>query len=397
MTDKLPKSAQSRSKSGEERVEEFRQGGGPFVAAVEATRMPMVVSDASAIGNPIVYANGAFLDLTGYEPAEILGKSYFFLAGPDTDPAMETQMRSALDSDEPVVREVLLYKKSGYKIWVAQFISSIRNSEGAVVQHFASFLDISQRVEAEQRVRQSAEELEHKVVERTNDLREEVDRRRKLEALLRQQLQESDTLARQREVLVQEVNHRAKNSFAMVASLLQLQREQTSGETADILEKAIQRLSHFAKLHDMLSVKGADFQSVDMREYLTSVSREFCAIQSGTEANVECVVHADPIKVDVALAINLAVIVGEGVMNAVKYAFPDQRRGQIRVDLRSSDQRLELSVADNGVGFPSRPRSGSLGMRLIERLVKSLEGTLSVDSGAGTTLRITFPYAPTKH
>src|SRR3712207_1590268 len=65
----------------EDRVGAFQQSGGPFVAAVEATRMPMVVTDPTVDGNPIVYVNQSLIDLFGYKREEVLGHNYFFLAG----------------------------------------------------------------------------------------------------------------------------------------------------------------------------------------------------------------------------------------------------------------------------------------------------------------------------
>ena len=123
----------------EERVEDFHSRGGPFVAAVEATRMPMVVTDPTVGGNPIVYVNQAFIDLFGYTREEVLGQNYFFLAGTNTDPEVESHIRAANTAEEPLNQEVLLYAKSGREVWAAQFVSPVHDDEGRIVQHFASF------------------------------------------------------------------------------------------------------------------------------------------------------------------------------------------------------------------------------------------------------------------
>jgi len=78
----------------EERVSAFQRSGGPFVAAVEATRMPMVVTDPTVSGNPIVYVNQSFIDLFGCSREKVLGQNYFFLVGPDTDPEVERNTRN---------------------------------------------------------------------------------------------------------------------------------------------------------------------------------------------------------------------------------------------------------------------------------------------------------------
>src|SRR4051794_20315907 len=82
-----------RSRKGGRWVEDFQGRGGPLVAAVEATRMPMVVTDPTVEGNPIVYVNQAFADLCGYTREEVLGQNYFFPAGANTDPEVESRIR----------------------------------------------------------------------------------------------------------------------------------------------------------------------------------------------------------------------------------------------------------------------------------------------------------------
>ena len=94
-----PESAATAQGRAEERVNAIQRGGGPFVAAVEATRMPMVVTDPMVDGNPIVFVNQSFIDLFGYSREEVLGQNYFFLTGPDTDPEVERHVRAAMTAD----------------------------------------------------------------------------------------------------------------------------------------------------------------------------------------------------------------------------------------------------------------------------------------------------------
>ena len=89
----------------------FQRGGGPFVVAVEATRMPMVVTDPTIDDDPIVYVNQSFIDLFGYSREEVLGQTCFFLTGPNTDPEVERHIRAAMIADEPLYPEVSLRPK----------------------------------------------------------------------------------------------------------------------------------------------------------------------------------------------------------------------------------------------------------------------------------------------
>jgi PAS domain S-box-containing protein len=154
------------------------------VAAVEATRMPMVVTDPTLDDNPIVYVNQAFVDLCGYAREEVLGQNYFFLAGANTDPEVESRIRAAMRAEEPLNQEVMLYAKDGREVWAAQFVSPVRNADGIVIQHFASFWDITRRVRAERRTQRLNEILEQRVADRTQELQAELSHRHGLEEVL---------------------------------------------------------------------------------------------------------------------------------------------------------------------------------------------------------------------
>ena len=73
-------------KVAEAEVESFRKDLGPFVVAAETTRMAMMFTDAKETGHPIIFANDAFLSLSGYDREEVLGQSFKFLMARGTDP-----------------------------------------------------------------------------------------------------------------------------------------------------------------------------------------------------------------------------------------------------------------------------------------------------------------------
>jgi len=93
--------------------------------------MPMVVTDPTIDDNPIVYVNQSFIDLFGYSREEVLGQTYFFLAGPDTDPEVERHIRAAMMADEPLDLEVRLRAKDGREVWAAKFVSPVHDAQGA--------------------------------------------------------------------------------------------------------------------------------------------------------------------------------------------------------------------------------------------------------------------------
>ncbi|KTT27554.1 histidine kinase famiy protein [Pseudacidovorax intermedius] len=126
-----------------------------FFAAIEMTRMPMLVTDPRQPDNPIVFANRAFLSMTGYTPEELIGTNCRFLQGPATDRASVAVIREAIESRTEVQIELLNYRKDGSTFWNALFISPVYNPAGELVYFFASQLDVSRRRDAEEGLAQA--------------------------------------------------------------------------------------------------------------------------------------------------------------------------------------------------------------------------------------------------
>ncbi|MFB0487876.1 PAS domain S-box-containing protein [Methylobacterium sp. OAE515] len=118
--------------------------GDPFAAAVRATRMPMIVTDPSQYDNPIVFANNAFLKLTGYTRFEVLGRNCRFLQGPETNPAAIDRIRDAVRQKVDIRVDLLNYRKDGSTFHNALYVGPVRDADGKVVYFFASQLDVSE-------------------------------------------------------------------------------------------------------------------------------------------------------------------------------------------------------------------------------------------------------------
>lgn len=126
-----------------------------FFAAVEMTRMPMIVSDPNQPDNPIIFVNNAFINMTGYSRADVIGKNCRFLQGPETDRAVVAQVREAVAERREIATELLNYRKNGSTFWNALFISPVYDQQGELKYFFSSQLDISRRRDAEQALGQA--------------------------------------------------------------------------------------------------------------------------------------------------------------------------------------------------------------------------------------------------
>lgn len=131
------------------------QGKNIFFAAVSTTRMPMIVTDPNQPDNPIIFANPAFLEMTGYDATELLGRNCRFLQGHETDRHAVSQVRRAIDEERDISVELLNYRKDGSSFWNALFISPVYNDAGELTYYFASQLDVSRRRDAEDALRQA--------------------------------------------------------------------------------------------------------------------------------------------------------------------------------------------------------------------------------------------------
>ncbi len=143
-------------------VEDLRKDGGPFVVAAEETRMPMVFTDAKEPGDPIIFANDSFLALTGYQRDEVLGQNFSFLMASAADRATLAGVEAAFDGRDG--RPELRYRrKDGREFWAALLDSPVRDPSGEVVQHFASLIDLTRHIEEQAHSRMLIEELNHRV------------------------------------------------------------------------------------------------------------------------------------------------------------------------------------------------------------------------------------------
>jgi PAS domain S-box-containing protein len=363
----------------ERHIEAVRQQGGLFVEAVRRTRMPMLVTDATLPGNPIVFANQAFVDLSGYSMDELLGQDPHFMNGEGTDPEAIRRYETAIADGRDETLEILQYRKGGTPFRAMLFASPVDDGQGTVTNHFLSYLDITRRYVAEEDLRTLASELEARVAARTRDL-EAVNTR-------------LSALVSEREMLLVEVNHRAKNSLAIAASLLAIQgRRQLDPAVRALFEEAHDRLNAMARVHDLLS-KSEQAQRVDVSVYVADLCG---ALKPITENDDRIRLEAkmdDGMLVDADTAVPLGIVLTELITNAVKYAFPAPRSGMILVQARRSQPGwIELVVRDDGIGMSSL-REGSLGYGLVRSLVQQIRGEIDVRSDAGLTVTISFPEA----
>jgi PAS domain S-box-containing protein len=202
---------------------------------------------------------------------------------------------------------------------------------------------------------------------------------------------------REREVLLQEVHHRVKNNLQLVSSLLRMQgREVGDPRVASSLEECQSRIHSIAAIHDGLYLS-EDFSRVALASYARSLITRIMQASGISPSVVAVEIAVDDVELGVDRAIPCGLLINELVTNALKHAFPDGRRGTVRVSVLRAGDELELVVGDDGVGMAPAVDIGqeaSLGLRLVSILVDQLDAALTVERDGGTRVVIRFRGAP---
>ncbi len=176
-----------------------------------------------------------------------------------------------------------------------------------------------------------------------------------------------DDLLRDKDLLMQEVHHRVKNSLQLVRTLLQLQGRSASAETRAQLDEAAGRIMTIGTVHQRL-YEGGSVAETDAAAYLGALIGDMRAMLADTAGGREIALRAEPIMLPADQVTPLGLIVSELMTNALKYG-----QGNVTVGLRRVPAGLEVAVEDGGPGFPDSfdpRRKTGLGMRLIAALAK---------------------------
>ena len=199
---------------------------------------------------------------------------------------------------------------------------------------------------------------------------------------------ERENQVEQRDLLLEEFNHRVKNDFQTLASVLHLQLRRAQEPAAKAaLAEAIERLQGVAQVQASLYAAGDQVGEVDVRDYLSRLCEGLQAnLLAGTGVAMKWRLECHNLPRDRAAVLGL--IVNELVTNAIKHAFPEGV-GAIEVTYELAEGRGRLVVADDGRGLPtSYESSGGVGRRLISALAKQAGGKLTRRSDGGARFQL---------
>ena len=379
-----------------------------MASVIERAPFGITYADPAAPDQPMIYANQAFVDLTGYPTAEALGRNCRYLQGPETDPAAVAAIREAIRDRRQAEVELLNYRKDGTRFWNRLQIFPVFGEDGALLYYVGTQTDVTRLKEAEaERQRLAGELLE---VQRLQSLGVTIaglahDLNTPIGIALTAASQLSDTVKAAEGRLTAEAI-----SPAEVASLV---------EDCVLAARLIgSNLGKAAKLVQSFKETTADatrteWRKIELRQFLDTLLVSVSPIMRRARCIVT-VTCPDGLGV-VTEPGSLAQALSNLLVNATIHAFEGREDRRIALEVREAGAGVEITLRDNGCGmtdeaiakaftpfFTTRRHAGGSGLGLFSsrRLARDvLGGELSFESraNAGTSFTLRLPPAPRDH
>ena len=331
-------------RAAEATVEGFKEELGPFVVAAETTRMPMAFTDARVANHPIIFVNEAFRTLSGYEEHEMLGQGFDFLMEQGADPEALAEIRTAFSGGRDLEPQLRYRRKDGSMFWVQLFICPVHDAAGTVVQHFASFVDITRSKVEEDRLH----------------------------------------------LLVDEMNHRTQNTLATVLAITD--QTLTGHLSGALLGDFRGRIMALATTQSLLG--RASWDQVGLAELIKAILEPF-GVEDARIGRID--LRGGDFGLQPKAALTLAMVFQELASNAAKHGALSNELGRVdvawRVEMSEAGDQLLLEWRESDGPPVERPTHAGFGTRLLgPGLARELDGSVNLDyRRSGVMFRMTMP------
>ena len=198
----------------------------------------------------------------------------------------------------------------------------------------------------------------------------------------------------QKELLIKEINHRVKNNFALVSSLLAIQQQNIEDEKVrDIFEEAQNRIQSIALVHKQL-YSSENLAQIDFSTYINSLIRQLMGGFKHKTGQISIDLDIKGVALDIAKAIPCGLIINELITNSFKHGFQQRENGTITVKMQYlNDGNIQFIIANDGKPFPDNVDfrdTQTLGLQIVTGLVEQIGGTIELDNSKGTKFTIVF-------
>ena len=198
----------------------------------------------------------------------------------------------------------------------------------------------------------------------------------------------------EKEFLLKEIHHRVKNNLQIISSMLSLQSDQIEdAKIRNAMREGQNRVESMVLIHEHL-YQSENLQMIDCQSYIKRLTESLFRSHHVDSNQIHFLSHIDPIPMETDLVITLGLITNELISNALKYAFPNGRKGLLEINLRNLPQGIQLRIRDDGVGIPPRVVEGNnstLGFQLVQAFVKKLRARINIQNNPGAEITIDIP------
>jgi two-component sensor histidine kinase len=200
---------------------------------------------------------------------------------------------------------------------------------------------------------------------------------------------------KEKEILLRELYHRTKNNMQVISSLLNLQSLTIADKQMLEVVKDIQnRIRSISLVHEKL-YQSKDLSNINLKDYIQELANALLTSYEGSKDRISLTLDIDTVFISLDTITTCGLLINELVSNSLKYAFPDNREGTVRITLHSpGEDKMELRISDNGIGLPKGldfRNTKSLGLKLVCRLAEDqLRGKVELKDEKGTDFLITF-------
>ncbi|WP_445664561.1 histidine kinase dimerization/phosphoacceptor domain -containing protein [Fodinibius sp. AD559] len=294
----------------------------------------------------ITRVNSAVSDILGYTENDLLGKSIDALFNEMPENIFTKQNT---DSNRTYTGELIGKSKDIIPVSISR--GKINGKEEATEGYVFVASDISAEKEAQKKIKQSLKD---------------------------------------KEVLLAEVHDRVKNNLAVITGMLQMQIwEAESDLVVSALQQSRLRVQSIALVHEKL-YQSDSLSFIEFDKYVHDLLESIRSTYSNKKSDIKITTELDRIVLNINQAIPCSLLINELVVNSLKHAFEDGQEGHIKVLFKTFDNKVVLTVKDNGIGFPEKGDPESLGITLIKTLAKQLEGAVTFKNKNGAEISVLF-------
>ena len=297
--------------------------------------------------------NKAFENITGHRRADWIGLEFSGLIHPEDLHIAVDRFRSAVSGQALESYEIRFSNNSGGYLYGEVLTTPLNNTDGTM-EVLGIVRDVTERRKSEQMIRDSLKE---------------------------------------KEILLKEIHHRVKNNLQIILSLINLQSSDIKDPSIVSSLREIQnRVISMSLIHQSF-YQSSNLTDVDFTAYIRKLVDNLFNIFGVSKERVSIKLSSPGYKLSIDMAIPLGLLVNEILSNSLKYAFPEERKGSIHIELSEAKDNYKLIIGDDGCGIPTdihTETSSSMGMTLIRMLCEQLDAVLRVNSDNGTVYELEF-------